>query len=57
MEVGDFLVGVVDLVEQPLLLGLPSVAVAGEDLDDPDIGFGVLFSPGSHEAHLLFRLP
>ncbi|KAK9928243.1 hypothetical protein M0R45_025389 [Rubus argutus] len=57
VEAGHFSLRRVDLVQQPLLLGLPGVAVAGEDLDDPGVGLGVFLSSRSHLPHLLLRLP
>lgn len=52
-EAASFLRRGVELLEQPLLLRLPGLAVAGEDLHHPGVGLGVLLPPGLHEAQLL----
>lgn len=43
-------------MEELLLLLLPAVAVAGEDLDDLGVGFGVLFPAGFHLSDLVLCL-
>ena len=41
VEVSNFLVYGIDLVEEPFLLSLPGVPMTGEDLDHSSVGFRV----------------